>query len=185
MPVSNVFWDGQAELLYRILFPVFVRMAKRAARSGIRMLVVEVGVNWALVNEAVIAWATRYTAEVVAQITRTSMDAFVAEFGSWVRSGQPLDALIDALTPYYGPIRAEMVAVTEVTRAFAQGNILGWKQSGVVDGVRWMTGEDDLVCEICAPLEGQVGTLDDGIGGMAPPAHVRCRCYLQPVVNVV
>jgi SPP1 gp7 family putative phage head morphogenesis protein len=141
-------------------------------------------INWALVNEAVIAWASQYTATVVAQITTTSMSAFTANFPAWYRSGQPLQALIDTLSPYYGPVRAEMVAVTEVTRAFAQGNILAWQASGVVDGVRWETGQDDLVCDICIPLAEKSGTLDGGVDGQFPPAHVNCRCYLQPVVNL-
>jgi len=184
MPVDDAFWSGEAERLYRILFPIFVRMGKRAARNGYAMLQVQAGIDWALVNEAVIAWASQYTALVVSQITTTSMSAFTANFATWYRSGQPLQALIDALSPYYGPVRAEMVAVTEVTRAFAEGNILAWKQSGVVDGVRWMTAQDELVCPICAPLANREGTLDGGIDGQKPPAHVRCRCYLQPVVNL-
>lgn len=187
MPVNETFWESQAELLYDLLFPVMVRMGKKAARNGYAMLQAQVGIDWALVNEAVIAWAKRYTAEVVAQITQTSMSAFTGAFGPWAQSGQPLSALIDALAPYYGPVRAEMVAVTETTRAFATGNVLAWQQSGVVDGIRWMTGQDKDVCEeICVPLDGEVGTFDGGIGpdGLFPPAHVNCRCYLQPVVNV-
>jgi len=185
MPVSPSFWEKEAEMLYRILFPDFTRMAKQAAKNGAEMLpnAVEGGISWALVNEAAISWASQYTAVVVSQITTTSMVAFSSAFEPWYRSGQPLSELVDTLKPYYGPVRAEMVAVTEVTRAFAEGNILSWKQSGVVDGIRWMTAQDELVCPICAPLANREGTLDAGVDNTIPPAHVRCRCYLQPVVG--
>ena len=84
----------------------------------------------------------------------------------------------------FGEIRAEMIAITEATRAFSEGNIQEWLASGVVDGIKWMTAEDELVCPICEPLDGKEGSLTDGIEGLKPPAHVRCRCWLEPVMKV-
>jgi rubredoxin len=69
-----------------------------------------------------------------------------------------------------------MIAVTETTRVFAEGNKLAWDSTGVVSGSKWQTANDDLVCPICGPLNEQV--TDD-----EPPAHVNCRCWKRPVVD--
>ena len=98
----------------------------------------------------------------------------------WIASGQALDELMTSIAPMFGADRAEMIAVTEVTRAFAEGNKATWEESGVVEAMRWMTAQDEMVCPVCAPLAGKKRTFDDDL----PPAHVNCRCYLQPVVSV-
>jgi hypothetical protein len=83
-----------------------------------------------------------------------------------------------------------------VTRAFAEGNREVWMKAGA-DGMTWMTAQDELVCDICGDLAGTtVGVKDefnwegrpDG-GDVAsfqgiPPSHPRCRCYLQPQINL-
>ena len=79
--------------------------------------------------------------------------------------------------------RARMIAVTEVTRAFAEGNMAAWRESGVIERRRWNTNNDELVCPICGPRHNMVvdmGASFDGIDN--PPAHPRCRCWVTPVV---
>lgn len=190
--IDDGFWDGERELLIRILLPLIKAAALAGAHSALGGL--SVGVDWNLINRAVLAWVNRYVVNLAEGITQTSKRFVWSSIAEWIESGEPMSELIKTLTPMFGPVRAEMIGVTEVTRAFAEGNMAAWKESGVVDGVRWMTGEDDLVCEICLPLEGTVAdfggngftteTGEDALGLDSPPAHVRCRCYLQPVVSV-
>ena len=138
--------------------------------------------DWRLVNEQVQKWSKQYTFDLVNGINDTSRNFLQGSLSEWISSGQPLDELISTLEPMFGSVRASMIAATEITRCFAEGNQETWRQSGVVDGVRWLTAEDELVCPICAPLDGQTADLSKGFDG--PPAHPNCRCYLQPVVNV-
>ena len=185
MVVSEAFWQAEAEILIEILFPIFVKAGKKAAKNGMKQLEEQmgasIGVDWTLVNQAVIAWAETYSASVAAQFTTTSMNAFLAAFPDWASSGAPLQDLIDQLEPFYGEVRAEMVAVSEVTRAFAEGNVLAWGETGLVAGFDIMTAQDELVCEICwGYVEGNPYSLDDSD---RPPFHVRCRCWLRPVVS--
>jgi hypothetical protein len=98
------------------------------------------------------------------------------------------------LEPAFGSVRAEMIATTEVTRAYSEAvnetkelvNQTGLKMHRV-----WTTANDELVCDICGPLneepeekwlqvlaehnieltEEQKADIVDG-----PPAHVNCRC---------
>jgi SPP1 gp7 family putative phage head morphogenesis protein len=87
-------------------------------------------------------------------------------------------------TGLMGADRASMIATTETTRAFAQGEIAQYSQMGITQ-MRWQTNNDELVCDICEPLNGEVRTIgdefDDGITD--PPGHVNCRCWLTPVVS--
>jgi hypothetical protein len=186
--IDDLFWQKEAELLFDFVFPIIVDMTKKGAKNGIELLAtdleIEGGIDWQVLNQAAIDWAKKHTAEVVAQITKTSMEAFVDEFPEWYESGEPLEALIQALEPTYGRARAEWVGVTETTRTFAEGNILAWAESGLVSGIKWQTAQDEDVCPVCIPLANQEGTLDGGVDGQVPPAHVMCRCWLYPVVSV-
>ena len=48
-----------------------------------------------------------------------------------------------------------------------------------VKRVRWMTADDELVCEECGPRHGQIFDIDN----VPPPPHRNCRCWLEPVFD--
>lgn len=87
--------------------------------------------------------------------------------------------------------RGRTIAETEIQAAVTAGEEAFWNEamrSGVVneDDVfkTWRTVRDSRVCPICEPLHGQtvkVRSLFDTIAGSknGPPAHPRCRCFLQ------
>ncbi len=189
--LGEAFWDEERIKLFKILFPVLSSSTIKGAVSGIELFgLAELGVDFTLLNSAAVDFAATHTADVVAQITETNVRAFVDAFGPWLESGEPLSALTESLLSSYGSVRAEMIAVTETTRAFAQGNILAWTQTEVVEGKKWMTAQDGFVDDtICKPLAGTEVPLDSAwdtpVGSLeSPPAHVRCRCYLQPVRKI-
>lgn len=186
-------WIDEAQALFSILFPLFRNAAMQGAETALDGLIeIGVGVDFALVNQAVVDWARQHAGKVANDITGTTQRFVASELANWINSGEPLDALKDALAPMFGRVRSEMIAITEVTDAFAQGNLATWKESGMVQKKRWLTAVDDRVCPICAPLHNMVVELDangftteeGGIGLEAPPAHHRCRCYMQPVVEI-
>ncbi|CAK0767656.1 hypothetical protein CCP3SC1AL1_4240001 [Gammaproteobacteria bacterium] len=190
--IQDLDWNEEDDELYRVLFPLVRNAAVAGAGGALEGLdAMGVGVDWGLVNQAVAAWARGYTYDLVRQINGTTRKFLQGEIPAWVESGDPLEALIETLKPMFGKVRAEMIAATEVTRAFAEGNLATWRVSGVVKGKRWYTAEDELVCPICGPLAGMEVGLDEngftteegGEGLTAPPAHVNCRCWLQPVVG--
>lgn len=178
MPLDETFWTGEREKLFSVLFPLVQDAALTGAQNAISEL--GVGVDWQLVNKAVKKWASKYSGELVGGITDTTKDLLQKKLANWIESGQPLSVLIDDIEPMFNASRAEAIAVTEVTKAFAEGNVASWKASDVVDGKVWMTAQDELVCEICEPLAGAESSLDED----APPAHVRCRCWVAPVVKI-
>lgn len=196
MPLPDAFWRSEAARLFEIVFPLLRRAATQGAEGGLEALGVDLDIRWDLVNEGARAWAETYSYELVTGITETSRAALQEALGEWIASGAPLADLIRALdeTGLWGPVRSEMIAVTEVTRSFAEGNLIGWRESGVVEGKRWATAADDKVCPICngatgfggleASLDGTFRSRDGVHEAQAPPAHVRCRCWLKPVVSV-
>lgn len=44
-----------------------------------------------------------------------------------------------------------------------------------VKRVRWMTADDERVCEECGPRHGQIFDIDS----VPPPPHRNCRCWLE------
>lgn len=76
------------------------------------------------------------------------------------------------------------VAIQEGERQFYDEAI----SQGQIDGdlliKRWFTVQDERVCPICAPLHGVILPFKEsfaslGFVGLSPPAHPRCRCFLE------
>lgn len=179
---SDRFWEGAIEELAAILVGHLTASARLGARRALADLTVSV--DWSLVNRAAERWARETALEIAKAITETSREHARSTIGDWIESGGSLDDLTAALEPMFGATRAEMIAQTETTRAFQRGNVEAWIASGVVEGIKWQTAQDELTCEVCGPLAGVTDSLDGDFGGVGqPPAHVRCRCWTLPVVT--
>jgi HK97 family phage portal protein len=87
--------------------------------------------------------------------------------------------------------RAEVIAGYESVRAANRGAAIPWEQAmddGRIAGATatWFTAEDENVCEVCMPMEGQeirMGSGESFITGLGervtePPVDPRCRCGL-------
>jgi len=192
-------WDNEEEWITNVLFPELSAAHQMGALMG-GLGIGGVGIDWNLVNEDAVAWARKHTLSVSGQITETTAkryaevrDQVSGDIAAWMEEGDPLPKLRQTLEQYMPANRADMVATTEVTRAYAESNMEAWKASGEVEGSEWRTAVDEHVCDTCGEsgLQGQVAKLgetfkrkDNGAdtGITNPPAHVRCRCYIVPVL---
>jgi len=139
-------------------------------------------VDWDMVNQKVLQYAKDYRYSLIKGITETTQEQTQQAITDWMLEGSPLDALTSRLELIYdNPVRAEMIATTEVTRLFAEGNRQAWETTGFVNQMVIQTAEDDRVCPICSPLSGTHISVADH--DAIPPFHVRCRCWLKPVVD--
>lgn len=183
MAIDAQFWWDEEQKLESVLFEHLFISATAGAENAVAALAdaFAAGVDWGLVNQAAIEWARKLSTQLAKTITETTKRFVTEALSEWISSGKPKADLVKTLEPMFGKVRAEMIGVTETTRAFAEGNRAAWKESGVVDGIRWMTARDELVCPTCGERDGQVYPVDSDD---LPPAHVRCRCYTQPVVNL-
>lgn len=150
----------------------------------------EIGFNWEMVNTDALAWLQDYTYLLtyanVYSITATTEAGLRKAIEAFIQSpDMTMNQLSEQVAGLFDPIRANMIAVTEVTRTFAQANIEAWRSTGVIEKKRWNTANDELVCPICGPLNGQVVGMDESFNGTydSPPAHPRCRCWVTPVVE--
>lgn len=210
------FWQPYLPSLRREFVDLVMDILMAGGDAGAKAIpLLSVLIDWDVFNQDALDWLDMYLgtagptpgapsgiawAWALVDATRRGV---AREIDRWIRAGAPLPELERRLLPFFDRKRAHRVAVTEVTRVYASGNILAWKASGVVDGKRWQTAVDERVCPICSRLHNTFVDLDRGweftaemlaadpalaravhapMGIVAPPAHVNCRCWLLPVV---
>lgn len=110
---------------------------------------------WDLANEEARRWAEGHTGQLITKVNDTTRRSVREAVGAWVDSGESLDILIEDLEPLFGENRARLIAQTETTRAYTEGNLISWREAGYGEG----TPE------------------------VKPPLHPGCRCFLVIQVN--
>lgn len=132
-------------------------------------------------------FAKQYAYDLIRAVDDTTRQQVSEAVAKWIESGEPLDSLKDSLTTiFHDPARAQMIAQTEATRAYAAGTQERYRRADV-KSVKWRTVRDGEVCPVCSALAGTVALLEGGFnmkGSVGfPPAHPGCRCWLSPVVE--
>jgi SPP1 gp7 family putative phage head morphogenesis protein len=183
-PLQPSFWDNEEGALWSVLVSTFVETMMDGFQGGIDLLPPNIAVliDFDVVNQAALDYARRYRYEWIKSIMETTRAQVQQAISDWIQSGAPLPDLQATLTPIFGPMRAEMIAVTEVTRVYQEANVASWESTGFVDEVNYRTAKDDKVCPICSPLDGKTLPIKDTTDH--PPKHVRCRCFTVPVVSI-
>ena len=121
------------------------------------------------------------------QITEGTREMIRTQVVEAMQNGDSVQELAGRLkeSHAFSNTRARTIARTETAMADGMGNLIGWEETGLVAGKRWITAEDDKVSEICN-TNGDMGVI--GLhehfahGGMTPPAHPNCRCTVIPVL---
>lgn len=141
--------------------------------------------DWTLPNIEARDWAQAHSGALISGINATTQRGVQQAIAQWVENGEPLRALERELRPFFGRSRAELIASTEVTRAYAEANRIAYRSTGIVSEMEWQTAFDERVCPICGPLNETRVSLDGAFAAAfeVPPAHPRCRCILLPVID--
>jgi len=137
-------------------------------------------VDTALLSSLTEAESVAFATQWWQQIETTTKDRLRSAIRARAETGMVLEDLIKDIEPLFGEKRAEAIAVTETTRLFARGAVLSYQAADVRE-VEWRTVEDSAVEEICRGLNGQKWPIGQH---QEPPAHIRCRCFLSPVVEI-
>lgn len=184
--IARAIFDGEPldyDAISQELDSLLVRYLTGAAIDEFMSMSAMMGISFdiALVNIAALEWASAYSYELIKDIAATTQKLVAQAISQFVLTpGMTIGDIEELLVRAFGPVRAEMIAVTETTRAYSQGTRIlqdMLKRSGL-DMVRiWKTGYDDKVCDLCRPLEGKAE--DDWPSERkpdGPPAHINCRC---------
>jgi hypothetical protein len=186
--VPQEFWAATDTAALAALAPIMAEMAQASAESLAAGVPPGVTYNWDVVNQRAADWAAQYTYDLVKNIgarTQSELQRLVSAFFS--KPGQDLQGLAAEIAKLFGPVRGEMIATTEVTRAAAEG------EQRLLDEIKllnpdvrmaefWQTSNDEIVCSVCGPMNHVQG---DGRGNFKSPktgdilripAHPRCRC---------
>ena len=140
-------------------------------------------IDWALFNADASRWARQYTFDLIQGLNRTSERAVREAVTSFFEQGWTQQELTNALAPTFGDKRAEMIGITETTRAAVEGESEIVRRLEEDDGIfmrpYWLTSNDERVCPICQPRNGKEIRPDNETRGEYPPAHPRCRCGVR------
>jgi len=179
--MDELFWEGHRESMIAAVIPPLVGIYDRAV--GVTVKQEPIG---DLASRS-IRWSRQYAGELVRGITQTTRRAVSAAVATLASTpGMTIRDLRDMLATTFGAPRAQLIAVTETTRAIFEGGAEGAAAMPVQRIGIWTTIMDDRVCPICAPLEGVRETAskskqwispDDG-QVYRPPAHPNCRCEI-------
>lgn len=189
--INSLFWTKVKEQLAGFIAPFLEEIFLDQARDS--MLAQPIGVDWALVNEGAVTFARDYTFELVEGVNRHSERTLRKAVSAYYEREQTIGDLQRSISHLYGPTRAEAIAVTEITRAAAEGEYQIAKElrkQGVDMVATWVTNADEIVrkCPICWPLHRRKASGLDALGkpywihpnngnSYQHPAHPRCRCW--------
>lgn len=168
-----------------------IAVLRNAAKRGITLFQdsVSVALDYTMTDDRVAEWARKYVGELITKVDDTTKQTVRNAVGRFARTpGMTIGDVVNEIFDGYifSEQRAEMIATTEITRAYAQGQ----KEAGremkeqfpdLTIIKTWFTNNDDRVCDICGPLEGKTAELDEDFepGITEPPAHVGCRCWIS------
>ena len=141
-----------------------------------------------------------YSFKFAQSVNQTTVEAIRTTISSGEQSGFGMREIAELVQEYFEGCkksRALMIARTETIRASNAGAVESYRQSGVVEGMEWLTASDERACPFCAELNGKivglgenyfdlgdkltVGTGDERMTMVFdyeavryPPAHVNC-----------
>jgi len=181
--MSNSDWSEFREKFLKVLLYAYSGAFEIALGS------IEAGVVFSedFVNEAVVLWTNIFLPDLLDELEETTRVGISESIAGWYGTGQSIDDLINTIADKVLDYdRAIEIAKTEVTRGYGAGNLWYWSELGIVEGKKWYTNQDEMVCPICRDLHGEARKLDEefSIGVQAPPAHARCRCQMLPIVSM-
>lgn len=177
VPEDGDFWDKQRGAFVGVMGGetngLLTEGIDQASRLGL-------AVDFEMANQQVLDYARTFNNDWWNKLSTTTRNGLRTAIGTHIESGAPLPVLRNNLIPLFGKKRAEMIAATETTRLFAEGNRIAYRQAGVTE-VEFRTVADNAVCPDCSSLDGQRYPTD--MQEIVPPIHARCRCWLAPVVE--
>ncbi len=189
---DQVWWRVWLGRLSEILTSGLLGALRAGAQTAGRQL--QMKFSWDYLQTAAVDWARENAGKLVVGIMTDIQTAIAQIVTNGLGEGKTIYQIRDEIASLshdegqtvFPEWRARRIARTEVIRAHAQGAALGYKESGVVRGMRWLDGQTGA-CPKCRELHnkvvrlGETFYLDPKFGDGLPPRHPHCRCAVSPV----
>lgn len=189
---DQVWWRTWSERLAEILTSGLLSALQAGTQTAGRQL--QAKLSWDYIQPAALEWARENAGKLVTGILPDVQTGIAQIVTGGLSEGKTMyqirdeiaDLRNDAEQTIFPEWRATRIARTEVIRAHAQGAKLGYQESGVVRGMRWLDGQTGA-CPKCRELHnktirlGEKFYLDPKFGDGLPPRHPHCRCAVAPV----
>lgn len=152
------------------------------------------GIDFNLSNPEVKAWINTKAFKFSEEVNHTTEDALRRELTEAITAGESLSAVEDRVARVFDIARGSrtaMIARTEVISASNEGAVASYKQSGVVEGVEWISSRDNRVRDE-HQIDGETvqlgGIFSNGLQYPGDPQGepsnvINCRCTVAPVVK--
>lgn len=147
MGLPPEFWNKEALYLQSVILPIIQAMAMAGVDAELeRMAAVGISFDNAQAHEAAAKWAREWTDDFLRDQFNSTTEGSVGQVVSnWIATpGATMQQLNDALKPILDDnvARASAFAVTESTRAFAQGDAIVYQEAGLPNMVIYPPDND-------------------------------------------
>ncbi len=135
-----------------------------------------------ILNPYALRWLKTRIGWTATQIGEETASRLAEILASGFEKGESIDQIrrqIEAEFDFFGRVRSERIARTEIMQASAQGTIEGYREVGV-EKVRFYAALDERMCEDCMALHNEEFTIADSEGIIT--VHPQCRCVWLAVV---
>jgi SPP1 gp7 family putative phage head morphogenesis protein len=172
--ISRKDWESLSEWLAKEMADVYM--------SGTEIAAAQLGVSTMLTNEDAVKWAREYAGKLVTGIEETTREGIANLTAQATADGWSNSDLADALTEAFdfSEDRADMIARTETAFADIAGNQALYRESGMVEKLRWIVADEDP-CDECVGKGDADINVDAGEDEL-PPLHPNCRCDVVPIL---
>jgi SPP1 gp7 family putative phage head morphogenesis protein len=192
------------------------KVADQSSEIGVALLTeqgqqaldrVTLDVSFNIENPAVKKWVETYYPRFSENLETVNVFKLREALIEGLKAGEGIPELMNRVNDLFDQWdmrRAELIARTETLRASNRGSLEGYRQSGVVEKLVWITFFDERTCPWCEDMDGTVVGIDDGFFDQgdeytiadkegedhtmtldyeaveSPPLHPDCRCTLAP-----
>lgn len=182
----GLIWVPLVEFLDKeALNDYMLEVAEDAGKSALRKLTVEG--NFILDNKRIIAKVNKRADVVLKDVDETTKNWIAKTVQEGLKSKKKhadIARMIKSDAKRVAMIRADIITEHEAATVLGMIELEVYKRNGV-QFHKWITSRDEKVCLRCEANEG-VGEVPVGdsfpTGVVAPPDHIRCRCFIMPII---
>ena len=184
--------DNGFAIVEKDVAKALARVAEIEAQAALAQVVVATDSEFKekilAVDEAAVEWADDRAAELVTEIDETTREDIQASVIKAFEDGLNRDQLAAVIqeNQSFSEYRSTLIAQTELSLTTGNAHLIGWKESGVVEGKTWLLSSDHPEEDEC-DLNAKAGVvpIDQPFpsGDMTNPAHPGCWCTVAAQVG--